>query len=345
MKKINFTIYILICVAAFVALVFGKLHFIGRYFVESNSGSGFTYGDMYDMAEIKSFKEPIEVKASEEKTKLQEAKLFALGDSFFQTTLESENFANMLETDIGLPVYNIVQQSDDYVNVANPLIFLQQENIEKGDEKVLILESVDWRSERRALNYLSSLYKPVSIKDKLSKLVFDNSDVEYFVRRNKLTNSLRQTAKNWEYEFLNEVDLRVGEWDRKSGMIFYFEEVLFHKKPKSFLEIERMAKNISELSKKLYDQYNIKLLYLNMPSKYALYGNDANKDFTYDGFGVNLQKALEEKGVSSIDVYSLYARYKSQNPDSLLYYKNDSHFTPLGKQLLIEAVGESLKKM
>ncbi len=345
MKKLNFTIYILICVAAFVALVFGKLHFIGRYFVESNSGSGFTYGDMYDMAEIKSFKEPIAVKTSEEKTNLQEAKVFALGDSFFQTTLESENFANVLEKDSNLPVYNIVQQSDDYVNVANPLIFLQQENIEKGDEKVLILESVDWRSERRALNYLSSLYKPVSIKDKLSKLVFDNGDVEYFVRRNKLTNSLRQTAKNWEYEFLNEVDPRVGEWDKKSGMIFYFEEVLYHKKPKSSLEIERMAENISELSKKLYDQYNIKLLYLNMPSKYALYGSDVNKDFIYDGFGVNLQKALEEKGVSSIDVYSLYAKYKSKNPDSLLYYKNDSHFTPLGKQLLIEAVGESLKKM
>ncbi|MBL8030447.1 MAG: hypothetical protein JNN11_04335 [Candidatus Doudnabacteria bacterium] len=345
MKKLNLFFYFFVCFLAFAVLVFGKLHFLGRYFLQSNSGSGFTNGDMYDMAEIDSLKGYIPVKNSIEDTKIEEAKIFTLGDSFFQSTLASENFANLLEEKIKTPVYNIVQQSDDYINVANPLIFLQKEKIQTGKSKVLILESVDWRSQKRARNYLNSIFREPKLIDKVNKLLYENGDVEYFVRRNKLANSLRQKSKNWEYDFLNEIDARVGALDEKSGMAFYFEEVNFHKNNKTDNEIEEMAKQILALSEWLEKNYNIKLLYINMPSKFAVYGSVADKNFVYDGFSTNLHSSLESKGVNSVDVYNLFLEYKNQHPQELLYYPSDSHFTPVGKGILLKATALKIQDM
>lgn len=345
MRKRLYIFYGSLVVLAALCLILGKVRVLGAHFIFQHGEPGISYGDLYSMAEVERFKARIPIFENTATTTIEQAKIFTLGDSFFQTTHQSPNLGLQLQEKLGVPVYNVVQASQDFLDVANPLVFLQNNRIDTATRKILILETVDRRSLARAEHYLNTSKEQYPWLKFIKERIFNNGDVEYFVRDNILVSPIRKAIKNWEYEYLGEIDPRIGAHDPESLMLFYFEEIGFAKQVKTDAEISAAARQIQKLKDLVLEKYNLDLIYINMPSKFAFYGYLADKDFRYDGFAHRFQKELTSLGVVSIDAYQLFKDHEADHPNDHLYYPSDTHYTALGKQLVVEAIVAEVEKM
>ena len=102
--------------------------------------------------------------------------------------------------------------------------------------------------------------------------------------------------------------------------------------------LDAMAEMIAWLSQELDAQFNIELVYLIMPNKYSIYGKDIDPDYVYDGFIPAVQERLAAWGIPYIDAYGAYQAYRSKDDGQLLYYHSDTHFTPFGKQVVLNEI-------
>jgi hypothetical protein len=54
-----------------------------------------------------------------------------------------------------------------------------------------------------------------------------------------------------------------------------------------------------------------------------------------------LQEQLALKNVKYIDIYNIFINFRNQYPEKLLYYAGDTHYTSLGKSLLVNEIIKS----
>ena len=78
------------------------------------------------------------------------------------------------------------------------------------------------------------------------------------------------------------------------------------------------------------------LVFLIIPNKFSIYGEQILGEDEYDDFIPKLQTALELRGVSYVDVYDAFKNYQREHPNELLYYAGDTHYLPVGKKILID---------
>jgi hypothetical protein len=124
-------------------------------------------------------------------------------------------------------------------------------------------------------------------------------------------------------------------------MLFYSGDLGFNYARKSERILDSMATILSEFSQRLKQAYNIDLVYVVIPNKYSIY-NDFIRPYFYDNYIAQVSEKLRAKGVPFIDLYSVYMNY-STDDSRLLYFPNDTHFTPFGKRLLVEAAIKELR--
>jgi hypothetical protein len=127
-------------------------------------------------------------------------------------------------------------------------------------------------------------------------------------------------------------------------MLFYQRDIDFANLRKTDSMLDATADSIARLSKTLKTRYDVELIYVVIPNKYSVYHELVRDGYRYDQLIPRLSGKLTERGVKNIDLYSLYCRYNRPGMP-LLYYATDTHYTPLGKRLLVEACAAEIQKV
>jgi len=342
LKKIYLALCILVVALAIFVLIGGKIKSFGRIFLATTDKKGVSYGDLYTIGEIDAFRFPITGVSSNEKDTIDSAKVIAMGDSFLGIKFGSKVLPNELEDDIKLPVYGVP------VTIEDPLKYLESIHYQKGAKKIIIVESVEREVVSRALSYGTpaatasadwSLKKEI---DDIDYAIFDMTDVDYFFKHNIFINPVRLFLKNLNFSLLGRMDSRIGAYSLQPPMLFYFEEVNFDKNLHNTELAPKVADNIKKLANTLQQKYNLEMIYVVIPNKYTIY-NDLDKQGSYNGFMPRLQTELAKRQINYVDLYSDYMA--NRNGSQLLYYPNDSHFTPWGKKILADELTKKIKKI
>ena len=120
--------------------------------------------------------------------------------------------------------------------------------------------------------------------------------------------------------------------------LFYYEQT--NDEPTSFYykhsqgEINTICDNIADLAEKLDEKYNMKMVFMPIPSKYTVYHDLLNND-EYNDFLPLLYKGLKERSITVINLYDEYI-----NSDEILYYGTDTHWNRKGLDI---AVNKTIK--
>ena len=319
----------------------GSFPSIGRRFVVPDTAAppGYAVGDLYCMSGLDRFRELIPVGRHAPLAPLESAEVLTLGDSFLNSTLESDLFANGLSAKTGLKVHNL--QSQSFAAVASfPLPFLESIGYRPGRKRILILESVERAVVKRGITYRRAV-SPAGSKqaDSLAAI-----NVEYFFKNNVILHPLVSLLRTVKFKLFKIVDKSIGAYAYNPDMLFFQEDIEFANMEKSEEMLDATAASIARLADTLKRRYDIELIYLVIPNKYSIYHGLAREGSRYDGFIPRLTERLADFGVRSVDLYTPFsARSKPGMP--LLYYGSDTHYTALGKALAVDACAEAIGKL
>lgn len=333
-------IYATIMLFAVFIVIGGKFPAFGRMFV-AEEAVGYAIGDQYRMCELERFREEIPVMKPLATTPLEEADILTLGDSFFNTSLASDLFANELARKGGLKVHHL-QSATFFEPQSYPLSYLESIGYRKGRRRILILESVERSVLDRSNTYNAAGASSSNVLNALAFKVLKNNDVEYFFKNNVIVHPLGRWLKNFRFTYLNIVDRSIGSYSMQPDMLFYQRDIEFSRMKKTDAMLDSAVDSIARLSSTLKERYDMDLVYLVIPNKYSVYHSFVNDGYSYDGFVPRLSRKLTARGVKNIDGY---AQYSSCNKPGmpLLYFSSDTHYTAYGKSLLVNACAEMLK--
>ena len=323
--------------SAFV-LVGGKFKPVGRYFLNSEISDSVSGGDLYTLCLVETYRDSIPLIREERAGTAQASTLLLMGDSFMACNLASDVLANQLADSTGIGVFEIPELAASNFQM-NPLPYFQQAGLPKGERRILILETVERNVLDFALCYqtFSAAERFRTLKD-LRRKIFFNDDVDYFFRENRFFFPVYKGILNARFHIWGEINAQIGRHALDPPMLFFADAVNFNLRPKSAAELDAMAEMIAWLSQELDAQFNIELVYLIMPNKYSIYGKDIDPDYVYDGFIPAVQERLAARGIPYIDAYGAYQAYRSKDDGQLLYYHSDTHFTPFGKQVVLNEI-------
>jgi len=339
MSRTRKIIYAVVMLFALFVVIGGKFPAFGRHFV-AGEPPGRVVANLYRMSELERFREEIPVRPPAPEGDPQQADVLTLGDSFFNSTLESPLFAQALAGRTGLKVCNL-QSTSFFEPQSYPLSFLESIHYRGDKKRVLILESVELSVPGRGETYNGSFSASGNKLDALAFRVLKNSDVEYFFKNNVVVHPLLKRLKNVRFESFGVVDKSIGAYSRQPGMLFYGRDLDFAAQKRTDAMLDATADKIAELSKTLRERYHLELIYLVIPNKYSVYHDLVRDGYRYDQYIPRLCEKLTQRGVRNVDAYSLYRG--SVKPGSpLLYYMSDTHYTPLGKMLLVDACARML---
>lgn len=335
-------LYAAVMLFALFIVVGGKCPSIGRAFMAPEP-PGQLGGDLYRLSELDRFREEITLGRQAPMGTLEEADVLTLGDSFFNSNLGSDLFASELAGRLGRKVYNL--RSDTFFEPQSyPLSFLESIGYQPGKKRVLILESVERSVLDRGDTYNAASGSSGNKIDAIAFKVLKNSDVEYFFKNNVIVHPVEKWLKNVRFDYFRIVDKSVGSFSENPDMLFYQRDIDFGKTRKSDALLDQTADSIERLSKTLQKRYNVELIYVVIPNKYSVYHHLVQDGYRYDDFIPRLSRKLTARGVKNIDLYSLYCRYNKPGMP-LLYYASDTHYTPLGKRLLVDACAAAIEKV
>jgi len=323
----------------------------------SHNGQVFN-GDLYGMSLVSDFQDRIvELPETDGITTIDKAKYIPFGDSFFATGYDSPPVFDFLQSKLSGGVYYHSFPVD-----PTPFSHLSQAGYQKGAPKVLIWETAEFYSIDRALVAGASAglagTASTSLKAKLSGLISrvgnflaffkpNRGREEYFVENNILVEPLRAWLKTKAFEWFGDIDGQTPIYSTNPKMLFLNDDVTFRENTGKIAQIPELADNIAKVALVLKHDYNLQLVYMVVPNKLSVYADWLNQPnpYAYDNYIPLLQKALADRGVTYVDVYSAYVQAKQKNPSQLLYYPGDHHFTPLGKTILEDALLKKLQSL
>lgn len=331
--------YVAIMMFALFIVIGGKFPAFGRMFV-AEEPVGYITGDQYRMCDLDRFREEIPVQKPSVTVPLEKADVITLGDSFFNSALGSDLFANELARKAGLKVHNL--HTDAFFEPQSyPLSYLESIGYRGGKNRILLLESVERSVLERGGTYNKLGASTNNELDALAFKMLKNNDVEYFFKHNIFVYPLGKWLKNFRFEYLKIVDKSIGAYSENPAMLFYQRDIEFSKLKKSEAMLDTTADNIARLSATLKKRYDIDLIYLVIPNKYSIYHGFVTGGDSYDRFIPRLSKKLTDRRVKNIDAYSLYSRFNKAGMP-LLYFSSDTHYTAYGKSLLVDTCSEMI---
>lgn len=345
MKKVFYISWVLLFVFCLFVLIGGKFKSVGRPFLAEDEDEEYTVGDLCKMCLVDDYRERIDKVADGDmgEDEPEEYDIIAYGDSFFRSKLQSPRFADELARLTGKKVYYVT--GDKYFGSGtNPLIFLKQQGFQKGKRKLLIYEIVE-RYSIKNTSRLRDRRDGESWQPGWKEWIFDNKDVDYFFKNNLVVKPFVRAIANLKFHLLDEIDPRIGRYSRDPKMLFYQESMEFNRRTKGREEAGQIEDNIRYLQEVLDREYNMDLVFMIIPNKYSIYGDYDPQPVPYDNFLSLVAEEFDDSPVPYIDVYGLYSRYRQSGGQPLLYYMNDTHFTPTGKQLILDRMAPLVRRL
>lgn len=326
-------IYGLILIGVAAIVIGGKFPAVGKHFIAKESTDSHV-GDMYRLCEVDRFKEPVRSVVSSPTSPLATSDIITLGDSFFNSSLESELFANELAGKSGYAVHNMAS-SNFFEPYSYPLAYLKYIDFKPERRRILILETVERSSLERTTTYNSLAGTSANRLNALAFKLLKNNDVEYFFKNNLVIHPINKWLKNLRFEYFGIIDKAVGSYSVNPNMLFYQRDVEYASVPKSDIVLDDGADQVARLADILRSRYDLDLLYVVIPDKYSIYQDYLKTKNSYNMYIPRLVDKLRRRGVHAVDLYRAYKSYRQTNTD-LLYFVSDTHYTARGKAILVD---------
>lgn len=336
------SLLVFIMLAALVIVLCGKVPSIGKHFVAGGPSDRIS-GDLYRLCEVDHFRESIEVRPPSPSTPLEQAEILTLGDSFFNSSLQSDLFAGELAAKSGFAVHNLADR-DFFEPFSYPLAYLKEIGYQPDRRRILILESVERSSLERTRTFDSSGGNSVNRLNAVAFKLFKNNDVEYFFKNNLVTHPALTWVKNIRFDWFGSIDKAIGAYSVNPDMLFYQRDLDFAALAKPEPVLDRAAERVADLARTLRNRYNLELLFVVVPDKYSVYRDYLDQKKPYDRYIPRLVKRLRNRGVPAVDLYSAYLRFRRNDPRPL-YFAGDSHYTAAGKVVLVEECIREIAEM
>jgi hypothetical protein len=355
-KKLFFLGACLCLAMALFLVLFGKIKPLGRMLLyeehKQSENSKFRYGDLFALCGVTSLKERIPYGELDVDTEINDAEILVMGDSFFQSHLDSRIFAKELENETGFKAVELNRYGLQAEYVFRPLALLKKMKFEPGKARVFVLEIVDRELYRytKCINdeAISITATGMLLKSRHAvQLVFNNEDMASFFRMNKLTGPFYRMVNGFKYKILGRIDSdSVINYPGAPEMLFFRKSVEFNRAVKSRDTIARYADSMARLSRTLKERYGLDFLYVAIPNKHAVYHDHVGDHFPDHRFISRLCGELDRRGIRNIDSHRIFRdRMNSEPEGQLLYYKADTHFNRLGKSLIVEAVAGEIRNI
>jgi len=340
-KKILTIILLGFVIWAGFLLFAGKFKETGRRFLYQDIGADQLYGgDLFEYLGVDKFKERIRKFPFQNAPLIMAADIIMQGDSFFYSRLDSVPFPEYFEKITGQKVFYQYDLGHD----STPTRYLEDIGYQKGEAKFFIYETIERMSARRALSFKPNFSgendgsvvaaSTPTLGSRVVNFLFDQIDVEYFIKNNFIFRPIGLWFKNKAFVWLGDIDSDNPVYLNNPAMLFGEGDIAFGNNKIKFNFIGEMADNIAQEAKIVKDRYNLTLVYLIIPNKFSIYGESAVGGKKYDDFIPKLQEALKDRGVKYLDIYRVFDEYHQQHPSEMLYYAGDNHYTPLGKELV-----------
>lgn len=323
-----------------IIVIGGKFPAVGNHLIVNNSTS--SQGALYRFCLVDRFKESIRIRTPAPTSPLDHSEIITMGDSFFNTSMESDIFANELAIKGNYNVHN-VDWSASHVPYTHPLTYLQNINYQSDRHRILILETNERDSLQRTSTYNSIV---VTSSNSANMLFFklydviakttDNRNVEYFFKNNLLFEPVIMWLKNIRFKYFGIIDKSIGAYTMNPDMLFYQPEVEFASIEKTDNTLDEEVERMARFTKVLREKYNLDLIYVIVPDKYTIYRDYIKKVNAYDQYIPRLVVKLRKHGVHSIDLYTKYMNYRQTNNNPALYFVSDTHYTAMGKAILVD---------
>jgi hypothetical protein len=301
----------------------------------------YKYGELYYMSMIRHFREDNipphgpKYRYSKEFPSLEEADIYLFGDSFFDFT-RPVSFPERLGDSLGMRVF--------YAREDRPLEHFGRAGFHNDSTKILLFES----TERYIPLRFSKPHPADYVPDERSEVRKDLAAVKdyilgrdleqyykLFIERNYVTTGLFSLAATFKFDVFGYISDITPKYslDGDIPWLFYYDQL--NDEPSSFYyrhsdeEIRTYCDNIEDLARKLKEMYNLKLVFMGIPTKYTIYHGVLNDD-PYNNFIPRLYAELKKRGIPVISVYEDYVK-----SDELLYYGTDSHWTEAGLSIAL----------
>lgn len=300
------------------------------------------YGELYYFNFIRHFREKNlppsgeKYRFTEKHPELEEADMLLFGDSFFDFT-RLKTFPEVLA--------DTLNQRTFYARMDYPLQYLAEHRYEAGEEKIIIYESAEryiptrfTRSHQSELDIdpRSPVRKEIAgIRDYIFQ---PNTEVLYqtLLKRSYLTTGLFSLSATLKFDLFGYISdfTPVYSLDHQVPWLFYYDQL--NEEPGSFYyqysqeEIDIYCDHIADLAHKLKTNYNLKMVFMGIPSKYTINHELLNND-SYNDFLPRLQEGLSERGVPYIPLYDEY-----EKAADILYFGTDTHWNEKGQRIAID---------
>lgn len=344
-KQLNWRQKIILSVimlGAVAIVLCGKIPALGKKFIVQGPANRVS-GDLYRLCEVDRFRESIAALPHPPTAPLEQAEILTLGDSFFNSSLQSGLFANELAAKTGYAVHNLAD-STYFEPFSYPLAYLQAIGYQPDRRRVLILESVERSSLGRTATFAATAGSAANSLNAVAFKLLKNNDVEYFFKNNVVIHPAMKWLKNLRFSWFGSIDGAIGAYSLNPDMLFYQRDLDFAALAKPDPVLDRAAERIAELADTLRERYDLTLLYVIVPDKFSVYRDYLDRSEPYDGYIPRLVDRLRDRGVAAVDVYSAYQRFRSTDKRPL-YYAGDTHYTPLGKTILLNACIRELESI
>ncbi|HJV36718.1 alginate O-acetyltransferase AlgX-related protein [Geomonas sp.] len=329
-NKVSRIIYAALIAAALAVVIGGKFPSVGKHFLKKEA---VPQGDLSRLSGLDRFSQPVKVVTPTPTAPLENAAVVTMGDSFFNSSLESDLFANEVARKGGMAVHNVALRKD-FEPCSYPLAYLASIGYRGDRRRILVLETVERNTFERTIRYCAAARTSAAPTDTLANRVLDNGDVEYFFKNNLVVHPLLKWLKNARFRWFGKVDQAIGAYSENPSMLFFHSDLDFAAIKKDDAVVDAAADQVAWLAALLRERYNMELLYVVMPDKYSLYRRYVRDATPYDLFVPRLVDRLHRRGVHALDMYSAYLN--RETPGHPFFFAGDTHYTAAGKAVLVD---------
>ncbi|MFA5403487.1 MAG: hypothetical protein WC358_00985 [Ignavibacteria bacterium] len=315
------------------------LFLIDKEFIEIKDKGN--YGDLYILNLIDNFKIPLPeelppFKLSGKNSNPNDADILIYGDSFFDGKARGKQLPEKLYDTLKKKVF-----FND--RISRYLLDLEKQNYSSKRKKIFLLEIAQYNIPKVFSNLQPLEEKKPSKLDEY-RIIFPigyEKKYLYLLQHSILTYKMHTTIVNFMFDYLGcippitPVYIKDPPWlfenqdlDETTKISFYYKY--------SNEELQNICNNIEDLSEKLYEKYNLKLVFLPIPNKYTFYHKLLNND-TYNNFIPALCNELKKRNIGVIEIYEEFLK-----SDKILYYPTDTHYNQDGDNIVLKKILEYL---
>jgi hypothetical protein len=352
-KILKYSIYILggVCLYIYFAVRFHTLYnvMVAEKLVP-HYWDKIKYGEQYYFSFISHFREKnlpgatTKHQYSDKQPSINEAEIFAFGDSFFDIARPAQYPTNLAEK-LHKKVY--------FGYVDFPLQHLNKNNYTDTTSKIMIMGYVERFIPMKFSTFRDTSYTRVNERSKayriaknIKDMIFYREDEEFYdalLKRSYITTEIYSAIATLKFDMFDYISKFTPVYYLGDTIPWLFHDNSVNDQNSSFYyqhsndEVRAVANTLDSLSKELKRMYNITLVFMPIPSKYTICHRKLN-NHRYNNFIPRLQKKLAKRNVHYIDLYSDFITSKE-----LLYFGTDGHWNEKGMRLTVDKTVKYLR--